>query len=207
MNNLLPMINEANLEEGDDRRPPRGPLAIVPTITPYTLSLHAGEITERALIIDTETTGRSLTSEIIEVAVCDISGCILFESLVRPTESVPRAAARIHGLTTDCLINAPTWYEVWRQLEPVVNCRTLIAYNAPFDRRMVELECARYRLPAPEVRWRCAMRFIKEINRWRRAPTLEEACRSYQITPGTHRAASDACATALLLQRVLSSSK
>ena len=207
MNDLLPMINEARLEEGDDRRLPRGPLAIAPTITPYTLSLHAGEIGERALIIDTETTGRSLTAEVIEVAVCDISGRILFESLVRPTESVPRAAARIHGLTTESLIKAPTWYEVWQQLEPLVNCRTLIAYNAPFDRRMVELECARYRLPTPEVRWRCAMRCIKERLRLQRAPTLEEACCYYQLTPGTHRAASDAQATALLLQRVISSSK
>lgn len=66
---------------------PRGPLAITPTTTPYTLPLYAGEIDHRALVIDTETTGRSVTSEIIEVAVCDMEGRILYESLVRPTHS------------------------------------------------------------------------------------------------------------------------
>ena len=96
---------------------------------------------------------------------------------------------------------------MWQRLEPLVTGRVLIAYNAGFDRRMVELECARYRFATPQVRWRCAMQFIKEQAGWRRAPTLTEACQQFGITPGTHRAASDAQATAALLRQVISGKK
>lgn len=178
----------------------RGALSIAPTAVAYTPSLHADEINERALIIDTETTGRSVTSEVIEVALCGVDGEMVYESLVRPTARVPRAAARIHQLSIEMLADAPTWDRVWMQLEPLVRGRLLIAYNAAFDRRMVELMLARYRLAAPPLRWRCAMRFIKESARWRKAPTLTVACARFGLTPGTHRAATDARATAALLR-------
>jgi DNA polymerase-3 subunit epsilon len=178
----------------------RGALAIAPSRTTYTPSLHLDEIDEQALIIDTETTGRSVTAEIIEVAICDIDGAILFESLVRPTERVPSSATRIHGLTADQLRDAPAWGDVWERIAPLITNRLLIAYNANFDRRMMEFMAARYRLPRPEARWRCAMRFVKEMARVRHALSLEAACARYGLAPGTHRAASDAQATAALLR-------
>lgn len=97
---------------------PRGPLVIAPAVTPYTPPLYASEINERALIIDTVTTGRSVTSEVIEIAVCDVESRILYESLVRPTASVPKAAARIHGLLT----TAPTWDAVWQISKAMGHC-------------------------------------------------------------------------------------
>lgn len=182
---------------------PRGAFFIAPPVTPYTLTLRAEDITDRALVIDTETTGRGATSEIIEVAVVTLDGTPLFSSLVRPMSAVPRSAARIHGLTTDALTDAPVWDDVWSDLEPLLCGKLLIAYNAPFDRRMVDLMCACYRLPRPAyLHWRCAMRYMRERGGWKRAPTLTEACRRYDITPGTHRALSDARATAALLRRM-----
>ena len=139
--------------------------------------------------------------------MCDLEGRILYESLVRPTASVPKAAARIHWLTMESLTPAPMWDTMWQRLEPIVVGRVLIAYNAGFDRRMVDLECARYRFPTPQVRWRCALRFSKERAGFRRAPTLTEACQHYGITPGTHRALSDAQATAALLRHLISRKK
>ncbi|MBA3712236.1 MAG: 3'-5' exonuclease [Pyrinomonadaceae bacterium] len=196
------------IKQGDEEQGPRprGAFFMAPAQASYTPTLHRDEINSRALVIDTETTGRGATAEIIEVAVCTLDGELIFESLVRPMSSVPRAAARIHGLTTESLTSAPIWDEVWRRLEPMVSARTLIAYNAPFDARMLDVMCAGYRLPRPVVRWRCAMRFVKEHFGLRRAPTLTEACQRFGIEPGTHRAASDARATAALLQRILKSS-
>lgn len=181
----------------------RSPIAIAPRQTSYTPPLHHAEISGRALVIDTETTGRSVTSEIIEVAICDLNGNMVYESLVRPTASVPRAAARIHGLTTEMLVNSPTWNEVWQDLLPLIACRTLIAWNASYDRRMVEFMTARYRLELPIIRWRCAMQYVKEQMKSRRGTTLSEACRHFGVEMGTHRAATDAVATAKLLQKFL----
>lgn len=178
----------------------RGALSVAPALVGYTPALHASEINERALIVDTETTGRSATAEIIEVALCTIDGAVIFESFVKPSVSVPRAAARIHGLTTEMLTEAPVWDKVWEQIARLLEGRLLIAYNAQFDRRMIELMAARYRLALPPLRWRCAMQFVKQRSRWRRALSLGEACAYYNLAPGTHRAAADACATAALLR-------
>ncbi|MDQ3253672.1 MAG: hypothetical protein M3R15_07155, partial [Acidobacteriota bacterium] len=68
---------------------------MAPAQASYTPTLHRDEINSRALVIDRETTGRGATAEIIEVAVCTLDGELIFESLVRPMSSVPRAAARI----------------------------------------------------------------------------------------------------------------
>jgi DNA polymerase-3 subunit epsilon len=182
----------------------RGAFLMSVPATPYTLTLEVSELNDRALIIDTETTGRGMTAEIIEVALATLDGEPLFTSLVRPMSEVPRSAARIHGLMTEDLVGAPVWDEVWKQLESLLKGRLLIAYNAAFDRRMVEVMCAYYRLPRPDyLQWRCAMRFVRERGGWRRAPTLSEACHRYGIAPGTHRALTDAQATALLLQRII----
>lgn len=178
----------------------RGALSVAPALVGYTPALVTAEINERALIIDTETTGRSATSEIIEVALCTIGGEVIFESFVKPSASVPRAAARIHSLTTEMLTEAPVWNVVWEQIAQRLEGRLLIAYNAQFDRRMIELMAARYRLALPPLRWRCAMQYVKVRSRWRRAPSLGEACAYYGLEPGTHRAASDALATAALLR-------
>ena len=193
--------------DNDDNPQPsgtlRGAFFLAPPVTPYTLTLRADEITDRALVIDTETTGRGATSEIIEIAVVTLDGAPLFSSLVRPMSAVPRSAARIHGLTTEALTDAPIWDEVWTRLEPLLRGRLLIAYNAPFDRRMVDLTCACYRLPRPSyLHWRCALRYVRECGGWKRAPTLTDACLRYDITPGTHRALSDAQATVALLRRM-----
>lgn len=181
----------------------RGALAIAPSAVAFTPALEPYEINERALIIDTETTGRSVTSEIIEIALCRVDGRMVYESLVRPTIRVPAAAARLHGLTTEMLTGAPSWENVWPDIESILQRHVLIAYNAAFDRRMIELMTARYRLSSPPLRWRCAMRFIKQRAGWKKALTLTKACRQFRIEPGTHRAATDARATAALLRQLL----
>jgi DNA polymerase-3 subunit epsilon len=183
---------------------PRGPLAIAPRQVAYTLPLHPSEVLDRALILDTETTGRSLTAEIIEVAVCDLHGRLLFESLARPSVNHPRSAARLHQLAVDDLLNAPSWEEVWRELAPLLDGKIVVAWNANYDRRMIESMVERYALSLPEIKWRCAMQFAKEKLGLRRSLTLEDACRRFEITPGTHRAETDVRATAKLLQLLLS---
>ncbi|MEJ7712519.1 MAG: hypothetical protein WKF84_22390 [Pyrinomonadaceae bacterium] len=56
-------------------------MSVAPALVSYTPTLAASEINDRALIIDTETTGRAVTAEIIEVAVCTLDGKIIFDSL------------------------------------------------------------------------------------------------------------------------------
>ena len=50
----------------------------------YTPALELYELNEHALIVDTETVGLGPTIEVIEIALGDLEGHILYESLVRP---------------------------------------------------------------------------------------------------------------------------
>ena len=54
------------------------------TRLPYTPALEPHEFNEHALIIDTETLGAGPSVEVIELAVGDAAGRVVFQTLVRP---------------------------------------------------------------------------------------------------------------------------
>lgn len=53
------------------------------------------------VILDTETTGLDEHDEIVEVAVIDMSGKVLLNTLVNPIQPIPYEATQIHGITND----------------------------------------------------------------------------------------------------------
>ena len=65
----------------------------------------------------------------------------------------------------------------------------MLAYNADFDRRLLEQTAERYGLDMPVAEWRCVMRGYAE---GRRSLALSEACRREGIAVGEHRALGDA---------------
>lgn len=153
------------------------------------------------MYLDTETTGGAAHDEVIELALVDNAGSTRFETLIRPRRPIPREVIAVHGITDAHVADAPTLPEVAELLHGWLHGRTLVVYNAPFDRRMVMQSCAGYGCPAPNAVWECAMRryadFAGEWNaakggyRWHR---LERAVRAFGEPPGGHRAAADALA-------------
>ncbi|ECI8050226.1 hypothetical protein E4470_21395 [Salmonella enterica subsp. enterica] len=53
------------------------------------------------LIIDTETTGLDNNAEIIEIAIINMHGDVLLNSLVKPTCSIPTAVTKINNITDE----------------------------------------------------------------------------------------------------------
>ena len=90
------------------------------------------------VVLDTETTGLGYRDEVIEIGIVGPEGNTLLETLVRPRSgTVPTAATRVHGITMDDLLDAPTWDEIHGEVLRVSEGRRVIAWNAPFDERMV----------------------------------------------------------------------
>jgi len=117
------------------------------------------------LILDTETTGISHRSEVIEVAVIDTTGKVLFESLSMPQRKVPRVASAVHGLTSEDLekAQAPRWPEVYADLLPILrSATTILAWNAKFDQKMLRQTTRRHALKWPQLPWQCAMHNYSE---------------------------------------------
>lgn len=171
----------------------------------YTPALELYELNERALIIDTETVGAGPTIEIIELAIGDLAGNIVFESLVRPVlNRLPPPSKHARFCRSD-FNNAPYWTDIWPQVEASIKGKLLVAYNASFDRRALALMTSRHGHSSSERGWRCAMQTVKQRVGTRKSPTLSQACSYFAVEGGNHRAARDVQATSRLLQALLRS--
>jgi DNA polymerase-3 subunit epsilon len=169
----------------------------------YTPALHSHEFNERALVVDTETVGAGPQVEIIEIAVGDTRGRILFDSLISPTFNTLPPPSKHHRFERAEFASAPQWPEVWPQLAELFDGRLLVAYNAAFDRRALSATCSRYGQSTTERGWRCALPLVRRALGARRSPTLEEACARFGIEGGAHRAAADVISTCRLLAKLL----
>jgi DNA polymerase-3 subunit epsilon len=157
------------------------------------------------IFLDTETTGLDSRAQIIEICVIDRDGKVLVDSLVRPEGSIPQDAIRIHGITDEMVNTAPTWPEVWPLVEGVLNGRYLIAYNADFDRRMMQQSHQRYGLPwlLPQGRFIDVMKLYSEYRGQSRWVSLDVAGRQCGIPlPNAHRAQADTLLVQALLQYI-----
>lgn len=164
---------------------------------------------ENPLYLDTETTGLERNDEIVEIAVVDHLGQIVFESLVKPTRPIPPAASRIHGITNDDVLAAPSWVLVWPRVRPLLAGRLIAAYNAEFDLRMLQQTHARCGLPWREnLRTFCIMKLYAQLlGEWDarkggyRFHSLDSAGRNCGIPmPNAHRAAADTLLARALLE-------
>ncbi|MBV9103382.1 MAG: DNA polymerase III subunit epsilon, partial [Candidatus Eremiobacteraeota bacterium] len=99
----------------------------------------------RVVVLDTETTGLSNSSRIVELAALEVeplSGRVLrrLHHLVNPGMPIPAAATKIHGLRNTDVANKPVFAEIAQELADFVRGATIAAQNATFDRRMLESE-------------------------------------------------------------------
>jgi DNA polymerase-3 subunit epsilon len=85
------------------------------------------------LILDTETTGLSDFDEICEIAIVDLAGQVLINSLVKPTKLIPPSSSAIHGITDELVKDAPTFGDLFPQLDRILTDRVVLVYNAEFD--------------------------------------------------------------------------
>lgn len=168
-------------------------------------------IRENPVFMDTETTGLDKNAEIVEIAVIDCDGSILFESFVRPSRPIPPDLTAIHGIDNQMVKKAPTFPVVWASLRTYLLDRKIALYNAEFDLRMMRQSYEVYklawkeRLSALDIMQLYAA-YRGEWDATRRAYRyfkLEEAGKSLRIPlPNSHRAADDARLTRALLYAI-----
>jgi DNA polymerase-3 subunit epsilon len=92
----------------------------------------------KPVYLDTETTGLHQSAEVIEVGIIDDRGEILFEQRIRPRGKIDPAAARLHGITIEMLVDSPTWEQVWPKAEAVLLDKRVGVYNVEFDLRLIK---------------------------------------------------------------------
>ena len=169
-------------------------------------------IEERAVFLDTETTGLDATSEVVEICIVDHGGAVLLDSLISPTGTIPPAAIAIHGIDEGMVRGAPSWAALWPRVDSILSGHPVAVYNAEFDLRMM-----RQSHMAHGLRWRpgdrdlsCVMRLYAAFSgqwsgrhgayRWH---TLGAAATQCGVAvSGTHRARADALLARAVLRHM-----
>ncbi len=152
---------------------------------------------ETFLILDTETTGLG-DAEIVDICVMSRYGQPLLNTLVKPTISISESSTRIHKITDEMVLNAPTFPDIYPKLKKLLEGKIVVIYNASFDFNILKNCCQLHGLEPIKIYTECAMlwyaKFVGDWNdyygnyKWQKLPG-----------GGEHRALSDCKATYQLL--------
>jgi inhibitor of KinA sporulation pathway (predicted exonuclease) len=162
------------------------------------------------LLLDTETTGLDDHDEVIQLAIIDMHDNVLLDTLVRPTVPVGTEARAIHGITDEVLAQAPSFSTLYETIAVLIGNRSVLAYNADFDRRILAQTCAKYGLPPFEAAaWDCVMERYASFWGARsqaghdKPQSLSTACMQQGIdVQGHHDAVKDCLLTLALIKAV-----
>lgn len=108
----------------------------------------------------------------------------------------------IHGITEDDVKDAPTFQEIWPELESYVNHNLVAAHNASFDISVLRRTIEYYNLKAPDINILCSYRLSKAALPGLWSHRLNLVSESLDIPLRHHRADSDAIACAEIICRL-----
>jgi DNA polymerase-3 subunit epsilon len=157
-------------------------------------------------VLDTETTGLDDWAEVIQVAVVAPDGSTALNTLVRPRRYIPPDATAIHGITNEMVAVAPPFEEIYSQLSSVLDRRTIVAYNAAFDRRVLAQSAHVTEVKLPPLSWECAMeryaQFVGQRSYRRGGYVWQKLPRKIEYRGKKHQAIDDCLATLDVIRRM-----
>jgi DNA polymerase-3 subunit epsilon len=155
-----------------------------------------------AIDFETADYGRDSACAVALVKVEDNRIVDRISSLIRPPRS-EFVFTYLHGITWDMVRNAPTFAQIWPQLNRWLRgVGFLAAHNATFDRGVLTACCRISGLAPPDIPFECTVRMARDV--FGIYPTrLDCVCNALGIPLIHHQADSDAeaCARIVLAAR------
>ena len=155
-------------------------------------------------IIDIESTGGKFNEEsIIEVAAYRFDGTSIkdqFISLVNPQRDIHPYVEKLTGITSKMVKTAPKFHEIAKRIVEITSDSILVAHNAQFDYRILQLEFKRlgYEFSMKSI---CTVILSQELLPDQESYKLGRLSRSLGIPlKDRHRASGDALATVELFK-------
>lgn len=125
--------------------------------------------------------------------------------LIDPEAPFDAYNSRLTGIDADAVKDAPTFPEVWAQVEDLMSGSILVAHNARFDLSVLYKTLQAYQITPPDFRYLCTLQLARtalpELGHY----GLNDLCQYYQIELDHHRAGSDALACAQILGCLIAS--
>jgi DNA polymerase III epsilon subunit-like protein len=128
-----------------------------------------------------------------------------FNSLVNPQTHFDPFNVSLTGIRPSMVRDAPTFPQLWAQIEPLMLSGILLAHNAPFDLRVLSICLTDYGIEAPRyLPFACTVQMGRRCYPELENHRLDTLCREIGIPLDHHRADSDSYACASLLIDYLS---
>jgi DNA polymerase-3 subunit epsilon len=120
--------------------------------------------------------------------------------LIRPQRMYfsPRCIA-VHGIKPRDVIDCPTWDQIWGEIQPLLEGRTVIAHNAGFDARVLNSTCGLYDIAFSPLDLQCTRLLAKKTWPNLRSHALASLAEKLNIAFRHHDALEDARAAATIL--------
>lgn len=159
------------------------------------------------VVIDTETTGMTSDDEVIELAVVDMDGTVLYDSTFCPVTEVNCFASAVNHLTNDCLCDSPDFADEWSKIKTLIGHRKILAHNAKFDKRTIKQTLEKYNMDSMVVDslFGCCYDSLSIAKKYLnlQSYSLENIAHSLGIKRAeSHRAADDCIMTLEVLTRL-----
>ena len=141
-----------------------------------------------------------MDDQIIEIAFCDSDRPVIIDTLIYTDRPSSPGAFKVHGIYPHELIGKPTFIDIQPAIVQLLKGRTLYAYNASFDIRMMRQSGHKLRLQQVEVKCLCKQfaDFIGQYSLYfknNRYFSLSKACLHFGVKhSNAHRARHDALA-------------
>ena len=159
----------------------------------------------RFIVFDVETPNR-MSNRMSAIGITIIENRTItdeFYSLINPETHFDYFNTQLTGISEETVWNAPTFPEVWMQIESLMSSGLLVAHNAVFDMNVLK-KCLR----DYKIVWKPYARYICTVQMGRRllpgmSHKLNVLCNHYGICLDHHKADSDSRACAEILLRYL----
>ena len=160
---------------------------------------------KRYIAFDVETPNRyNNRMSAIGIAVIEDGQIVdTFYSLVDPEQPFDWFNSVLTGINEETVFDAPSFPEVWEQIEPIMSSGILVAHNASFDMGVLR-KC----LDSYEIEWKPYVKGICTVTMGRSilpgiSHKLNDLCDYYGICLNHHQADSDSQACAEILLRYI----
>jgi len=121
------------------------------------------------------------------------------QTLIRPpTLEFYESLTAIHGITAEKVMNAPTFAQIWPELERLIGDGPIAMHNASFDLRVLVASLELSNIALPELRYFCTLEMARTLLPGLPNHRLSTLSKVFGIPLEHHDAASDAIACAEL---------
>lgn len=160
---------------------------------------------EEYVVLDTETTGlNQWKDKIIEISLVKYSHgekVDEFSSFVNPMMPIPKQASSVNHITDSDVISAPSFSEIWTEIQRFFDGKVVIGHNVNFDLDMIESNMPS-NAKALQVQYIDTISLSKKAFPGRSSYRLESLAKDFEISDSQdHRAAADVDLTVRLFEK------